>query len=136
MTAATTGAPTPRRGTRLKLSASRKTATWLPLPRRQSTNMCGKDLTAGAFASHGSVETTLMRRALGSGQTAVLLNSHSGIMEMRTACTTGFLESGMMELVLPPRSHPSYAARRGNTKHGFIMRKASISFNFTTMFKI
>ena len=43
MTAATTGAPTPRRGTRLKLSASRKTATWPPLPRKQSTNMCGKE---------------------------------------------------------------------------------------------
>ena len=43
MTTATTGAPTPRRGTKLKLSASRKTATWLPSPRRQSTNMCWKE---------------------------------------------------------------------------------------------
>ena len=43
MTAATTGAPTPRRGTRLKLSVNRKTATWLPLPRTQSTNMWWKE---------------------------------------------------------------------------------------------
>ena len=41
MTTATTGAPSPTRspGTRLKLSASKKTATWLPSPPTQSTNM-------------------------------------------------------------------------------------------------
>ena len=58
-----------------------------------------------------------MRRALGSGQMAVLLNSHSGILdnqttvgEMRTACTTGGRESGMMHLA---QNHSaSYAARR------------------------
>ena len=43
MTTATTGAPTPSRGTRLNLSVSRKTATWRPLPRKQSTNMCGEE---------------------------------------------------------------------------------------------
>ena len=43
MTAATTGAPTPRRGTRLKLSAGRKTVIWLPSLRRQSTDICWRE---------------------------------------------------------------------------------------------
>ena len=40
---ATTGAPTGRRGTRLKSFASRKMAIWHQLPRRRSTNMCWKE---------------------------------------------------------------------------------------------
>ena len=58
-----------------------------------------------------------MGRALGSGLMAVLFNSHSGILdnhptrgEMRTASTTGGMESGMMHLA---QCHSaSYAARR------------------------
>ena len=58
-----------------------------------------------------------MRRAFGSGQMAVLFNSHSGILDnqttmggMRTAYTTGMGGSGMMRLV--PVAIPSYAAKR------------------------
>ena len=40
---ATTGAPTGRRGTRLKLSAGRKTVTWLPSLRRQSADICWRE---------------------------------------------------------------------------------------------
>ena len=57
-----------------------------------------------------------MRKAPGLGQTAVLLNSHSGILdnqptwgEMSTACTTGGMESGMINFA--PNPSASYAAR-------------------------
>ena len=79
MTTATTGAPTPCLGTRLKLSASRKMAIWHQLPQILSTSMCLKDVPAEALLDlHGWVAMTLIRKALGGGQTVVLLNSHPG----------------------------------------------------------
>ena len=85
MITATSGAPTGRRGTRQKSSVSRKMAIWHQLPQILSTSMCLKDLPAEALLDlHGWVAMTLIRKALGGGQTAVLLNSQPGIWGNQT----------------------------------------------------
>ena len=120
MIAATTGAPTRKPGTRLKSSVNRKTAIWYQLPRAQSTNMWLAEWTAEVLAILGLVETTLTRKKLGSGQTTLYLDSHSGLLGNQTAAGVRTVYStkrakgiitGMMRLALAP--WPSYAARRG-----------------------